>query len=850
MKKVKKLLTILLSLAFTVFFSVGVLVMNKSVVKADNQPLVDVNTKMYMPASRLEFYDLKSPQAICYQDGYLIITEYHKDELGNETNKLIVYNPSSDSYEVNLSPSLINVTCVAKYGNYLLLLIDSAIFTLPLDNVTTTPTDTGIRVGKSFSVNKNAVVTHTSSGIYKYNMVDDGNGLKFTKIDENGVTGVLSCLLTDSGDFYYFVTGTGLIRRKPDGGETVIYRSTPDFDFTPAYMAEIGEFVYFSTPSGIYKVKKEENSLLTKIIPVSNEFGLGVLNSPAGITVKDGKLLVADTTLNCIQEIDPSVDAFTEFAVTTESTADYRLTNSASNLSLSENYLYALDDATQNDDSESVKRLVKISLSESNKSYEKIDLSTVYGNENEKSNLIYSASDTHVAISYNDKVTIYKQIEGKPITLEKVKEFDKRATSSYYLDNDFYFTNYYIDVYNANASYVQIYKITMPTLDNELLEPKLSIITENEVDLDFSKAITGYPIDLTVDIFGNAYVLTTDNLDLPTKYNIHRYYGKTVTSTEDILTKPLGIESDFAGNVYAVMQDKTIVKHTFVQGEDTEVFKINAVGGFNVKDIALNYRGEMAYFLSDACILTTTDNALKVQNLSRVSADTVKPNELQETQRFITVDKNAKLFKVTIGDYFVENDKNHFKTIEPISNPNTARVYLIIAEVDNDYYLISYSQKFTALVKKSSVLVNSSTSLVPNENYETLGIVDAPLNNEKFIISNQVNLFSRPVFDTNYKIAKLNKNDEVLAVKQVTFNGKTYILVSNADGVKLGYIPKGYLIKNNITPNQTIESSHDVITGNGKQRSNTIFMVLIIAFTLTATALLLEYKLLFKNKDL
>ena len=146
MIKLKRLFILILSLTFTVFLSVGVLSVKSFNVKGATN---ETNTTMFMPASRLEFYELNSPQAICYQDGYLIISEYHKDPITNaETNKLIVYNPTKDSYEVNLSPTLINVTCVAKYDNYLLLLIDSAIFTLPLNNLTGTPTDTGIRVGK------------------------------------------------------------------------------------------------------------------------------------------------------------------------------------------------------------------------------------------------------------------------------------------------------------------------------------------------------------------------------------------------------------------------------------------------------------------------------------------------------------------------------------------------------------------------------------------------------------------------------------------------------------------------------------------------------------------------------
>lgn len=847
----KKILLSLLSLTFAVGLAVGIFGAQKITANGSNENTT--NTTMFMPATRLEFYDLNSPQAICYKDGYLIITEYHKnEETGVETNKLIVYDPSKESYEVNISPTLMNVTCVAKYNDYLLLLIDSAIFTLPLDDISGTPFDTGVRVGKSFSVYDNVVVTNTSSGIQKYTISENNGNLTFSKFEEKAVTDVLSCLLTASGDFYYFVSGTGLIKREPDGGEEVIvYKSVPEIDIAPSHMAELGNFVYFTTPSGLYKVKKEKNSELIKVVAVSEDGGLGTLSSPAGITVKDGKLLVADTSLNCIQEIDPSVDKFTQFAVTTESTADYRLTNNASSMTMSENYLYCLDNATMRDgETEPIKRIVKISLDDRNKTYEKIDLTPVYENNPDVKDIKYAASDTHVLISDGKSVILYEQVKGSPITLKKVFEYKKRATAVYYLDNDFYLANYYIDVYNANAAFTQIYKIQLPSTENELTEITVSPITENEENLDFSKDVPGIPVDMTVDIFGNVYVATQNLETNPTEYRIHSYYNGKTISTNILTELPYGIEADFAGYVYALYSNSVIKKYDFTTTAITSTeYKVNAVGGFIVKDINLNYRNEKAYFLSDACIIVTTDENLDIQHLSRISADSVKPTELKTTQQFITVDKHAKLFKVTINDYITESGHTYFKTIEPISNPNIEKIYLVIAEIENDYYLISYSQKFTALVKKSSVQANSSTSLVPVENYEILGITVENANNEKQVVSNNVKYFSRPIFDNNYNIGSFEKGATVYKTLKVSFNGKTFILVSDENGSAIGYVPEGYLTNVILTSGTVKTETSTAVFENASQRKKNVLMIMIIAFTLTASALFLEFKILFKKPE-
>ena len=57
MIKLKRLFILILSLTFTVFLSVGVLSVKSFNVKGATN---ETNTTMFMPASRLEFYELKA----------------------------------------------------------------------------------------------------------------------------------------------------------------------------------------------------------------------------------------------------------------------------------------------------------------------------------------------------------------------------------------------------------------------------------------------------------------------------------------------------------------------------------------------------------------------------------------------------------------------------------------------------------------------------------------------------------------------------------------------------------------------------------------------------------------------
>ena len=64
--------------------------------------------------------------------------------------------------------------------------------------------------------------------------------------------------------------------------------------------------------------------------------------------------------MNTVQEVDVTNCKFTTFAITTESTADYRLTKNASHLELSDNYVYALDNAETITESEKPKKRIVI----------------------------------------------------------------------------------------------------------------------------------------------------------------------------------------------------------------------------------------------------------------------------------------------------------------------------------------------------------------------------------------------------------------------------------------------------------------------------------------------------------
>ena len=205
-----------------------------------------------------------------------------------------------------------------------------------------------------------------------------------------------------------------------------------------------------------------------------------------------------------------------------------------------------------------------------------------------------------------------------------------------------------------------------------------------------------------------------------------------------------------------------------------------------------------------------------------------------------------------LGDYVTSDNDVYFKHITPISNLNTSKVYAVIADLSDEYYLVSYSSKTVALVRKSSINNDFSqkadATIIDSSRYSEYGISITDDNYKSFIISNDASVFSKPIFDENYKINSLKKGEEVYAIKTIKFNGKSITLIAKEPNKSpIGYVVSGYLIDEIIASPTLNEPTQTIIGGGAEKRIVTTLMILLISFTITFALIVIENKLLFKK---
>ena len=805
----------------------------------------NLNTTFYLPSSPIEFYNLTSPVAISYDNGNYAFSEYYDDKENNQNdvNSIIIYNSNTKTYaKVINANSIVNISCIALYKNFLFYVSGSEIYYLDINNLDKAPVNTGIYSSTYISINGNAIILNTNNSIKVYELSIDNNAPVFTfrySIMAESFIGYV-----DDNKNIYYQNANGFYYYSIEN--STIYEIYKGENKTAISLTSVNNNLYYTTTDGLYKLEKGENKTPELILEIDeNATSLGSVKRPQGVTSKDGKLLIADSNLNCVQEYDLENNAFTHFAITTESTANYRLTNDASIINLSENYLYALDKTTLNN-SQNAKRLLKKSL-DNNGEFTRIDLSFLYENNANYNIENIVCSDDHVLIYDGTNLTLYKQIENGLESIYSVK--NESITSLAYLDGNFYYTHTAKSL-QLTHDYSKIIQITLPSETNNLEELEIVQLTNGE-------EVKGIVKTMTVDVFGNVYLLYKNNVE-DTQYKLSRYYANTLYSTTTLTlneANPLKINCDFAGNVYLLLDNNKVIKYVLNDNDtlyNATEFNINLAGGTTIKDFCLSYKSDNVYYLSNACILKNDDNLLDVSNLNLITAESVNEKAILSDISFLTIKKNAKIFKIELNNYKEIDGKKYFNNITPITELNTSKCYPIIAEIENDYYLISYTNTTVALVRKTSVSSTANSGadaiIINKDLYESYGISETIFEREAKVISNTEYLFAKPIYNSNYQLYSIEQGAIVYKIKEYSFNNTKYTLISlTEDGEAYGYIPSGYLVDSINYKNEAYIENTLTIGQNSKKTVTDSLMIMLIGLTITLTALFIEYKVLFKS---
>ncbi|MBQ3234666.1 MAG: hypothetical protein IJA97_00730, partial [Clostridia bacterium] len=142
-----------------------------------------------------------------------------------------------------------------------------------------------------------------------------------------------------------------------------------------------------------------------------------------------------------------------------------------------------------------------------------------------------------------------------------------------------------------------------------------------------------------------------------------------------------------------------------------------------------------------------------------------------------------------------------------------------------------------------------TSAIIGKDYYESFDITVTEID-KIAVISNGTSIFSKPLFDANYKVASIEKGTQVTALCEVEFNGVSMTLISTSeDKTPTGYVITGYLNGEILTETTLNSETITVLTSDGRRHFNSVLMITIIALTVTCVALFIEKKLLFDKED-
>lgn len=716
------------------------------------QDSTQVETGIFLPTSYLQYYKLDNPYALCRykSDGEDFVAISHKDAI-------VVYKNEKFS-SVPLALGNVSVKAIQRYGNFLLFLYDSYIHYIDIsgfeeDGWTASPINTYIPSANSFSVCGDEVVVHSSDYVKKYKISTDLSG-GFT-IDESTEERLFfqnsaMLLLSPDGNVYFSKIGQDGIFSWAQPESPVIKASNVE----SIICTEDGSTVYYSCPNGVYGVDvNAQNSAPYEIVsskPLDANSDLGNVYTPKGICLVNDKLWIVDSSINAVQEIDlANGNNFTEFAITTNSTAINRLSAKVKDIAVDKERIYALDDG----------RIVVINdIGTAERTYNRINLneqieSFAVGNDYI---CYYSGEYVHVC-----KITPDDGDELLFTLSDNAKTKLANVVDITYSENVFYVAT--TETIN-NESHPVIYKINL-TDETLKLEKILS-----------DKTQAGSAIEVTVDVFGIVYYCSKSGEN----YEFYSFDGNEVESLakRGITTPIRNLQTDFDGKLYALYDENSI--DIIDNGKIiSKTLKTSAnLGQIEpAKSMCLSCNSQTAYFIFEGLILSSANPSdLDIATPHTIDIPEGFSTAYSKEQTFAKIKEGAKLFKVDLSEVGGE----YFKFVDYTENVDKSTDYAVI-KLDERYSLV-IKNGVSAVVRNSDI---ESEFYVTNYDYSRYA-------NVKFTA------YSLPVLEKLYKTEhQIDKYNKVEIIGEITFNGKLFCIVK--DGEKIGYIPKTFLVEKIVT---------------------------------------------------
>ena len=748
-----KIILICLLTVLMIFSTVAFVGIEKRTAKANGTTFA--NTELFLPKTEVEYKELTSPIDAYSDDTVTAIVE------NSQSYHVLSVFTANGYFDTSTTSNLGNLTGVHKLDDeYLLYANAGDLYRLSLADFSSTEIEFDDKKGIStFDVAGDYLVTalNTEMALYKFE-----NGYVARSLIPKTIKDKSPVAINENGEVF-FVKNNGVLSKFSVSDPI---ESTPIelAMVTPTQMIANNDYIYYLYGNNVYKLSVNGGELQKLIVADDDNYDLGKLDTPSGISFKGNNLLITDTALNAVQEfkIDNDKLIFTGFAIAKNKTAFNRIDKYATEIEKFNDTVAVLDGDS----------LLVINNDESFnpynpncfKDYSDIKLQ-------DKMPTTFALGSSTALLAYDSdlsssKLNLFNVSDGTFISQNAVKIFDGNIIRDVCYQSGKYY------VLTGNGTACKVYSCSESELSFNEYTPEDVIVSTQ----------------ITVDVFGNVYLLkenskiykyTVGSFDSPTEYD----FSNPVTKMATDLSGTLFVLSE--NKVFALDQTKTSDYWTEIDINSTGIEQ-NA----NIKSFTMDYVSQDVFFIYD-----DEEFICKASALGNISISSLEiPTEYVTTDSTTTFDK-LKIYAPTesANVYSVNKTDDGFE-------------YLSLVNERTEYALITQVVKADIFGRelKMLALAGQDGVVLINENQCQIKVLNTTTAPEKAFITTAVHMYYLPISTptdeyslSNTNKIRLNKYSEITPQIKFTFLNKDYYFASvMVNGVTLsGYVPVDFTVE-------------------------------------------------------
>lgn len=779
---------------FTLFFALVIVITCAfgllQIKHADAEQNTSIELTSVLPESGMELYELSSPiDAYSWGDNIAIV----------QSGSLLLHFNGSYLAPISLtSPKQIKrlddkSLIVSRNGS--ICKVDLSTGLPAISELKTIENNTV--GGNDFDSNQSYIVSEFANDINIYTITSGVISEPTTwKNQKDADTSI--CMNNKNEVFY--VKG-GKLFKCPINDKSAVTELSTD---SPTTMIAKEDFLYYIDGTSIVRINTVDGSKKQFVLNAHTDYDLGNLSTPESISFKGENILIADSTIDAVQEFTLNEETnsleFTGFAVAKDKTAFNRIGKTAKDVDVSGNMVAVLDNF----------KLTVITDDGENKTYKNFlqkDTGTLEKIAFGKNSIIGFDNLDDFRICLIDLTKSEDNI--KLITVQ-----DKITSVAYRFGNFYYSTitaglsQTTMHVFKSNGESIDSFtKIFDYAYDNgSTKEPTFTVSADGLVNVY-------NPANGQVASF-----VKTDDSYLP---------APTSTFTSTTLTK---LESDFINNLFGLCNSSIVYSDgvkTF-----TSFLTINGEVQSNVTSFSMDENKKTAYFTVDGF-----EGLYKTDMLPNFSVDKIKTNNYKTTSSSANLQdlkictlSNEWIYSVTPIELGV-NEHGYSIVSEEQS---IGKEYLFVCSTDYTVTLGGFTKtvNYSILAGQDGELQNAI--FLTNTSFVTdVTAIDTTDLESSFVFTN-VNMYYLPIIsmENTYclsnegSLIRLNKGDEIKATEnlsylaKVTFLDKEFYFASVVKGetTYTGYIPVNFTVekldKDVVTKTYTIESVKKTVVKN------------------------------------